>query len=134
MKDLTPAWTERNAATREVLIAGETFHYRAGLRPEEILALGDVDKDAPQEETFALLDKLIMLLLEPDDHAHWAKLRERGDQPLTGFDIREVFDSLVELAIGRPPTKPSDSSSLPEEPGTISMDGSSPLQAVPLRT
>lgn len=126
MKDLTPEWTARNAGERKVLIAGEEFTYRTGATPEELLAIGDPDENTPREEMYRYLDELILLMLVPDDHERWRSFRERKDQPLTGIDIRSVYDGLLELAIGRNPTKESSSSELHEEPGTNSTGDSSP--------
>jgi hypothetical protein len=116
---------------RTFVIAGEHFVARAGLTPEELLVIQDVDADMPEEQSFKHLDQLIVALVEGDDAAErWEQLRAQRENPLTANDIREVFDWLVEIAIGRPPTQPSPSSASQGSNGTPSTENSSSEPAV----
>ena len=130
MENLTPEWDARQKADRQVVIAGETFRYRAGVAPEEVLALPELPEKPTVLEQFQQLDALITLFLEEEDAERWHDLRTRKDAPLTGLDVSLISDRLLALASGRPPTKHESSLPSPETNGKTSTEDSSTEQVV----
>jgi hypothetical protein len=118
---------ERAALDRDFIIGGEHFRARPGVRPEKLSRYDDLDADSTVEETLAIVDELILAMIEEDDNAHerYRALRLRDDDPVTVEDLQELVKWLMEAQTGRPTGQPGDSSAGPERTGTISTVASS---------
>lgn len=139
---------KQTAKEREFRIGGEKFTWRPGVRPEALsdLALikagkrdkeGNLLRDAdgeivdagtPMNESIAIIDGIIVDMIESSDDAHtrWRELRSRQDDPITLDDMQAVVQWLVEQQTGRTPTPPrSRSGSGRGGTGTRSTVGSS---------
>lgn len=138
---------------RTFKIGGETFAYKAAVRPD-ILSEWDqvrppalaadgktllrnedgsvVDAGTPSSEVLAIEDRLIGMFLAPvdefdDPHARWAALRAREDDPIRGKDMLELIKWLVGEQVGRPTEAPSPSGDGRAANGT----GSTPISSTP---
>jgi hypothetical protein len=121
------------ADARTFTIGGETFTYRASVRPEVLFEIAELDTDRPTGEVFAVMDRMIVNMLEPgesgDAGERWFALRQRDDDPITIDDLNALVEWLVEAQAGRPTQPPSSSSPSQEANGTPSTASSSSAAA-----
>ena len=114
-------------ADRTFVIGGETFTCRASVRPEVMFEIAEMDADTPSPQVFAIIDRLVLNMIEPvnDAQNRWRALREREDDPLTINDLNGLVSWLVEQQAGRPTEAPSLSLPGRETNGTPSTASSS---------
>lgn len=115
------------AEEREFKIGGEQFRCKAAVRPETIAPFDDIQDETPVLETLALVDSIVVGMLEPDDDAElrYRALRAREADPLTVDDLLELVGWMIEKVTGRPTVLPGGSSAGPGTTGTNSTEGSS---------
>lgn len=122
MKNFDEARNERASLERTFQIGGETFHYRPGVRPEEILPWfqmrAEEGGELTQEQQLGVYDDTVLAYLVPGQEKAWKKVRETAEPPVTILDMAELIDWLFEEQAARPTGQPSDSSSGSESGAT----------------
>lgn len=138
MKNFDTERNERASLERKFQMGGETFTYRAGVRPEDILSWfqmrsGETADELSQANQVAVYDDTILAFLDPGQAEKWARVRAEAEPPISLGDIADLIDWLFEEQAGRPTSQPSDSTngSGSGGTGTTSTDSSpSPVEAV----
>lgn len=112
---------------REFVMGGEKFTHRTDdeIWPEMTFGLDELGTGIGERESLAILDQLILDLIEPEGHKRWLKLRERRQDPITVADISSLIEWLLESVTDRPPTPSEPSSPTSEGNGQSSTETSS---------
>lgn len=119
MKNFDEVRRERIDRDREFIIGGETFAYRAGVRPEVIvpwyqLQSGESlrgENALTQEEQLKVMDDTVIAFLEDGYEEKWRAVRARTETPVTLKDMDSLIEWLIEEGTGRPTEQLSDSGS-----------------------
>ena len=104
MKD----FNELLAKEREFKVQDQTFSWR-DVRPEVLSAVETDTNGNDPNAVWDLMDKQILLFIEPDQHDRWKELRAREEQPVTIGQINAILMWLMEEQTGRPTEQPSPS-------------------------
>jgi hypothetical protein len=113
---------------RTFVFHGETFVLRDAVRPEALDPFDKLDESDDVGSTMALLDQLMLNVIDDRDGAHDRYRAARADEadPVTAEDIRELMEWAIEVVTGRTPTgSASASTGGPPRTTTTSTDGSS---------
>lgn len=128
MKDFDALRAQRESRDRTFKIAGRTFRYRPATRPEEVAELFDwldgFTPMLPQLDALAVLDRAMVVLLEPDCRDDWQAARADTDEPITQNEILEILAEILEVQTGRPILQLAASSGSASGNGTSSTGGS----------
>lgn len=95
------------AQDRTFQVGGETFHWR-DVRPEVLTAF-EFSGDGDDTAVWRMMDKQILLFIEPDEHVLWEKVRGRDEKPVTIAQLNAILTWLMEEQTGRPTETPSPS-------------------------
>ena len=104
MKD----FNELLAKEREFKVQDQTFSWR-DVRPEVLSSFETDTNGNDPNAVWDLMDKQILLFIEPDQHDRWKELRAREEQPVTIGQINAILMWLMEEQTGRPTEQPSPS-------------------------
>ena len=104
MKD----FNELLAKEREFKVQDQTFSWR-DVRPEVLSSFETDTNGNDPNAVWDLMDKQILLFIEPDQHDRWKELRAREEQPVTIGQINAILMWLMEEQTGRPTEPPSPS-------------------------
>lgn len=117
------------AAERTFLLGGETFVAKTGIHPSQFAGYDNIETAEGVKETLAIVDDLILAMIEPDDDSHgrYLQIRANMDDPITVEDLLELVKWLVEIQTGRPTGPPSASAPGQASTGTVSTAASSSL-------
>lgn len=103
----------------DFVIGGEKFTMKF-VTPEVIASFDymeveaeEADDDDPRPLSLRVLDKRILLFIEPgeneENHKRWRELRARQENPVSMLQLNALADWLIETQTGRPTIKPSPS-------------------------
>lgn len=120
---------KRKALPNTFTLAGETFTFKRGLRPETfeeyVKEYAEMGSDDPK--SLEIVDRTITNFLDGDAEAErWKDVRAQEDDAITAGDMRKVLIWLIEEQADNRPTEASSLSGNGDAPtGTRSTESSS---------
>lgn len=114
----------RRAQERVTFILGpddHRFSCKMRIAPEALLEYEALAPDALNDEAIGVMDRLVAMVLQPDDVPIFQALRDRDDdETIELAELADLCGWLVEQVVNRPLDQPSSSSDTPSSTGTPS--------------
>ena len=110
------------AQDRTFQVQDKTFTWR-DVRPEVLTSFETDTNGSDPNAVWDLMDRQILLFIEPAEHEQWTELRSREEKPVTIGQINAILTWLMEEQTGRPTEQPSPSEAGPGKTARSSRGG-----------